>query len=55
LVTEFEQAWNTMCVWFTQSGYEPGEGNPYEFYYCDPENHPENKFVLDICIPVKRL
>ena len=54
-VTEFEQAWNTMCVWFTQSGYEPGDGNPYEFYYCDPENHPENKFVLDICIPVKRL
>lgn len=54
-VTEFEEAWNTMCVWFTESGYEPGEGNPYEFYYCDPENHPENKFVLDICIPVKPL
>jgi AraC family transcriptional regulator len=54
-VTEFEEAWNTMCVWLTQSGYEPGEVNPYEYYYCDPENHPENKFVLDICIPVKRL
>lgn len=54
-VSEFEEAWNTMCVWFTQSGYEPGEGNSYEYYYCDPENHPENKFVLDICIPVKRL
>lgn len=52
-VTEFEQAWNTMCVWLTESGYEPSEGNPYEFYYCDPENHPEQKFVLDICIPVK--
>ncbi|MCF8360983.1 MAG: AraC family transcriptional regulator [Prolixibacteraceae bacterium] len=55
LVTEFEEAWNTMCVWLTESGYEPGEGCPYEFYYCDPENHPENKFVLDICIPVKTL
>lgn len=54
-VTEFEEAWNTMCVWFTESGYEPGEGNPYEYYYCDPENHPEHKFVLDICIPVKNM
>lgn len=54
-VTEFEKAWNTMCAWFTESGYEPGEDNPYEYYYCDPENHPEHKFVLDICIPVKTL
>lgn len=54
-VTGFEKAWNTMCAWFTESGYEPGEGNPYEYYYCDPGNHPEHKFVLDICIPVKAL
>lgn len=54
-VTQFEEAWNSMCVWFTESGYEPGEGNPYEFYYCDAENHPQHKFVLDICIPVKPL
>ena len=54
-VTGFEKAWNTMCVWMTESGYEPGEGNPYEFYYVDPENHLEHKFVLDICIPVKTM
>jgi AraC family transcriptional regulator len=54
-VTEFENAWNTMCVWMAESGYEPGEGNTYEFYYADPENHPEHKFVLDICIPVKSI
>ncbi len=54
-VTQFEEAWNTMCLWLTESGYEPGVGTPYEYYYCDPENHPENKFVLDICIPVKSL
>ncbi len=54
-VDEFEEAWNTMCVWFSESGYEPGEGNPFEYYYCDPENHPEHKFVLDICIPVKSI
>ena len=54
-VTGFENAWNTMCVWMTESGFEPAEGNPYEYYYADPENHPEHKFVLDICIPVKSM
>jgi AraC family transcriptional regulator len=54
-VNEFEQAWNTMCVWFTESGYEPGEGNPYELYHSDCNDNPEHKFILDICIPVKSL
>ena len=52
---EFEQAWNTMCLWFTESGYEPGEGNPYELYHNDHTKHPEHKFILDICIPVKTM
>jgi AraC family transcriptional regulator len=54
-VHEFEQAWNTMCVWFTESGYEPGAGNPYELYFSDCNSHPEHKFIFDICIPVKTL
>ncbi len=54
-VTEFEQAWNTMCLWFTESGYEPGTGNPYELYHNDHTKHPEHKFILDICIPVKTM
>ena len=52
---EFEKAWNTMCLWLTESGYEPGEGYPYELYYNDHTKHPEHKFILDICIPVKNL
>lgn len=54
-VTEFEKAWNTMCVWFTESGYQPGEGCTYELYHNDHMQHPERKFILDICIPVKPL
>lgn len=53
--TQFEQAWNTMCLWLTESGYEPGEGYNYELYYNDHTQHPERKFILDICIPLKRL
>lgn len=54
-VMEFEKAWNTMCLWFTESGYEPGTGNPYELYHNDHEKHPERKFILDICIPIKSI
>ena len=54
-VTEFEQAWSAMCIWVSESGYQPDDKNPYELYYADPEHHPENKFELDICIPVKPL
>jgi len=54
-VMEFQQAWNTMCLWFTESGYEPADGCTYELYYNDHNQHPEKKFILDICIPVKLL
>ncbi|MCK9625823.1 MAG: AraC family transcriptional regulator [Bacteroidales bacterium] len=51
----FEKAWNTMCLWFTESGYQPGEGYPYELYYNSPEEDTKHKFIFDICIPVKLL
>jgi AraC family transcriptional regulator len=53
--TGFQEAWNTMCAWFTESGYQQGDGNSYELYYNDHTEHPEKKFILDICIPVKLL
>jgi len=54
-VDGFEKAWNTMCLWLTESGYEPGESFPYELYHNDHNEYPERKFILDICIPVKKL
>ncbi len=53
--TGFEKAWNTMCLWFADNGFQPGEGNPYELYYNSTEDDAKRKFVLDICIPVKQL
>ena len=53
--TEFEQAWNTMCSWLTESGCQPGDGCTYELYHNDYGDHPEHKFIVDICIPVKPL
>lgn len=54
-VMEFEVAWNTMCDWMADSGYQPGEGNSMELYHNNHEEHPEKKFILDICIPVKAI
>ncbi len=53
--TEFEQAWNTICSWLTESGYQPTDSPTYEYYHNDYNEHPEHKFIVDICIPVKPL
>ncbi len=50
---EFEAAWNSMCHWLSESGYQPEDGSPYELYHNDHMQHPERKFILDICLPVK--
>lgn len=52
---EFQQAWNTMCNWFVESGYQQGDGCTYELYHNDYSTHPEKKHIVDICIPVKPL
>ncbi|OFX83386.1 MAG: hypothetical protein A2W99_11735 [Bacteroidetes bacterium GWF2_33_16] len=51
--TEFEKAWDAMCIWVSESGYLPSDSSPYELYYEDPEYNANSKFLLDICIPVK--
>lgn len=53
--TEFTESWNSVCVWLSESGYQPDDRNAYELYYNNHEEHPEKKFILDICIPVKPL
>lgn len=52
---EFQKAWNTMCHWFTESGYQQGDGCTYELYHNDYTTHPEKKHIVDICIPIKPL
>ena len=52
---DFEKAWNTMCKWFTESGYQQGDGCTYELYHNSHRTHPENKHIVDICIPIKPL
>lgn len=53
---EYEEAWNTVFgSWLPQSGYQPDDRLCYELYRNNPEEHPEKKCIVDICIPVKPL
>ncbi|MCP5105468.1 MAG: GyrI-like domain-containing protein [bacterium] len=53
---EYPHAWYTMMAgWMPESGYQPDDRLCYELYRNDPKEHPENKHIFDICIPVKPL
>jgi AraC family transcriptional regulator len=53
---EFEEAWNTlMGGWMPESGFQPDDRLCYELCLNDPKEHPDNKHIVDICVPVKPL
>lgn len=54
-VTQFTGSWDSVCFWLSESGYQPDDRNSYELYHNNHEEHPEKKFIVDICIPVKPL
>ena len=53
---EFQDAWDYVCgTWLPDSGYQPDDRPCFELYYNDPEEHPQKKFLLDVCVPAKPL
>ena len=51
---QFGEAWDKlMGEWLPESGYHPDDRPCYELYLNDPKQHPEGKFIVDICEPVK--
>jgi len=53
---EFEDAWNMlMGGWLPESGYQPDDRLCYELCLNNPREHPGNKHIVDICVPVKPL
>lgn len=49
----FKKAWDSMIVWVIESGYKFKDGDYFELFYNDYRTHPEQKFIVDICIPVE--
>ena len=52
---QFGEAWDAVCRWLTDSGYQPADGYPYEYYPEEHEEGPPPVFTVDICVPVKPL
>ena len=53
--SEFGEAWDKLVgEWMPENGVEPDSSRLcYEHYLNDHEQHPEKKFILDICEPIK--
>lgn len=52
---DISRAWKSMCVWIIENGCEFRDGDYFEIYHNDKRNHPEQKFILDICIPLESI
>lgn len=53
---QFGEAWDAlMGEWFPSSGWQPDDRMCYEVYLSEPDTHPEGRFVIDICEPVRPL
>ena len=53
---EFQAAWDAVYGgWLPESGYQPDDGPTFEWYHNTPKEHPQGKYDLSICVPVKPL
>lgn len=49
----FKQAWEEAFTWLVNSGYECADSPCFERYHNNADDHPEGKWQVDICIPLK--
>ena len=49
---EFEKSWTGLFVWMNENGYQKAPENPFAIYYNNYNEHPEQRAIVDLCIPV---
>ena len=55
-VTQFGEAWDKLIgEWMPKSGYQPDDRMCYEIYLNNGSTHPQKKWIVDICEPVRPL
>jgi len=52
-ITEFQKAWESSFVWMSEHGFRKANQDPFGIYYNNPKEHPQEKCIVDICIPVE--
>ncbi|TYT76031.1 AraC family transcriptional regulator [Desulfobotulus mexicanus] len=50
---DFPKAWDEAFRWFMEKGYACDDSPCFERYHNNPGKHPEGKWIVDICIPLK--
>ncbi len=50
---DFEKSWTGLFVWMHENGYKKSMENPFEIYHNDFREHPENKCIVDLYIPIE--
>ncbi|MEE9362232.1 MAG: AraC family transcriptional regulator [Cellulophaga sp.] len=51
---DFPKAWKSMSVWVLENDYEFRDADYFEVYLNDHKTHPNQKFIVDICIPIEK-
>jgi AraC family transcriptional regulator len=49
---DFGQAWRGLYQWMNEKGYQKADQNPFEIYHNNFNEHPEQKSIVDLYIPI---
>lgn len=50
---DFTKSWTGLFIWMKENGYTKREGNPFEIYQNNFQEHPEKKSIVDFYLPVE--
>lgn len=52
-LNEFEKSWTGLFLWMNENGYKKANGNPFEMYHNNFNEHRERKAIVDFFIPIE--
>lgn len=52
---EFSKSWEQAYGWVVSQGNELSEQPCFERYYNNAASHPQNKWIVDLCLPLKKM
>ncbi len=52
-LADFEKSWTGLYLWMSENNYERAEGESFEIYHNNFNEHPEKKAIVDFHIPIK--
>ena len=52
-LNDFEKSWTGLFLWMNENGYKKADGNPFEIYHNNFNEHPEKKAIVDFYIPIE--